>query len=136
MIFRKRVSSTVKDKFWAADEWRGAPANAKQGSSDDIIEHDDVKHAVTKAYTTARWAYNLLVHRGVCREQARTVLPLGCYTEWYWTGSLYAFSRVYRLRSSSTAQQETAEVARELGKCMSELFPVSWDALTRDIPSE
>ena len=36
-------------------------------------------------YETAYAVYERLVEGGVARELARTVLPVGAYTEFYWT---------------------------------------------------
>jgi len=69
-----------------------------------------------------------LLDHGVCEEQARMVLPQGAMTEWIWSGSLAAFLRVVQLRTSSDAQQETAEVARQIESYIRNLFPVSYSA--------
>jgi len=57
------------------------------------------------------------------------VLPQSTYTEWYWTGSLYAFSRVCTLRIQKDAQKETRTVAEELSTRCEQLFPVSWEMI-------
>jgi thymidylate synthase (FAD) len=74
-------------------------------------------------------SYNYLLQRGVAPEQARFVLPQGMYTEWYWTGSLAAYARVYKLRIDSHAQWEVQEYAKAIDKIIEPLFPVSWSAL-------
>jgi thymidylate synthase (FAD) len=71
----------------------------------------------------------LLLEKGVAPEQARFVLPQGTYTEWWWTGSLAAYARVYKLRSDPHAQWEVREYSDAIGKIISELYPVSWNAL-------
>jgi thymidylate synthase (FAD) len=75
-------------------------------------------------------AYDDLLALGVAPEQARMILPLSSMTEWYWTGSLAAWARVYRLRSGEDAQAETSEIAEDIGDILRELYPVSWAALT------
>jgi thymidylate synthase ThyX len=50
-------------------------------------------------------------------------------TEWYWSGSLYAFARVCQLRLDKTAQLEVQEIARQLSAYCNTLFPYSWKAL-------
>jgi thymidylate synthase (FAD) len=52
------------------------------------------------------------------------------YTEYYVTGSLYAWARAYNLRSKEDAQQEIQELAKEWDNIMIMLFPESWIALT------
>jgi thymidylate synthase (FAD) len=72
------------------------------------------------------------MEEGVAPEQARSVLPQGTYTEWYWTGSLASYSRVYKQRVDSNAQWEVRVYAETIGKILKELFPVSWEALVAD----
>jgi thymidylate synthase (FAD) len=74
--------------------------------------------------------YNKLIDEGVAPEQARFVLPQGVYTEWWWTGSLSAYARVYRQRSDPHAQWEVREYADAISAIISPLFPVSWKVLT------
>ena len=78
----------------------------------------------------AKKLYNTMIAEGYCAEQARMVLPQSMYTEWYWTGSLAAFARIYGLRSDTHAQKETQEVAKMIDTIIRPLFPVSWEALT------
>jgi thymidylate synthase (FAD) len=74
--------------------------------------------------------YEQLLKRGVAPEQARAVLPQGTYTEWWWTGSLAAYARVYALRSDPHAQWEVQEYANAISTLIEPLYPVSWKALT------
>ena len=71
-----------------------------------------------------------LLNAGVCPEQARMVLPQSMMTEWYWTGSLYAFSRVCNLRCKVDTQEETRNIAWEIHDLAKEKFPISWESLT------
>lgn len=52
------------------------------------------------------------------------------YTSYYVTGSLAAWARAYKLRSSPDAQKEIQDLAAEWNKIMFLCFPVSWTALT------
>jgi flavin-dependent thymidylate synthase len=74
--------------------------------------------------------YNKLLVDGVAPEQARSILPQGTYTEFVWTGSLYAFARVYNLRIDAHAQWEIQEYAKAIDKLIAPFFPVSWQTLT------
>ena len=114
--------------------WRAAPTNgAKQGSSGFIEDVDlsaklrDEYRGVTKECLDL---YNRLLVDGVAPEQARSILPQGTYTEFVWTGSLYAFARVYNLRIDSHAQWEIQEYAKAIDNLVAPLFPVSWKVLT------
>jgi len=114
-------------------EWRSAPTDgAKQGSSDFI--HDIVVDDLDRMYTRIAYdsvdIYKELLKEGVAPEQARSVLPQGTYTEWWWTGSLSAFARVFKQRIDAHAQWEVQQYASAIGKIIEPLFPHSWAVLT------
>jgi len=122
-ISRRYVSDPPE--FFEPKEWRGQSADKKQGSS-GVVHDVNIK-------TTQRLVamlYDNLLEQNVCEEQARMVLPQNTMTEWYWSGSLDAFSDMCNLRCKPDTQAETREVARQIDHKMIELFPVSWDALT------
>ena len=110
--------------------WRKAADNVKQGSTDEVADLIPLSQNVVSNYAhEAIVAYTSLLKSGVCPEQARMVLPQSMYTEWYWTGSLAAWSRVCKLRLDPHTQRETQDIAKRVSVCMSDLFPVSWEAL-------
>ena len=113
--------------------WRSKSTNgAKQGSDDFMVTEDAAVSSCSynRAINQCMKSYNYLLRCGVAPEQARFVLPQGMYTEWYWTGSLAAFARVYKLRIDSHAQWEVQEYAKAIGEIIEPLFPVSWKCLT------
>jgi len=59
------------------------------------------------------------------------VLPQSTMTEWYWSGSLDAFSDMCKLRRDYDAQYESRLVANSISMDMSTLYPASWKALQR-----
>lgn len=124
-------------EFFFPDHWRGAAANVKQGSSSVIVELD-----VQSAYSeeglietpyelmrVANQVYLEMVRQGVAAEQARMILPQNMMTEFIWTGSLAAFSRVYKLRIDPHAQKEVQDIAVMLDEVINPLFPVGWKVL-------
>jgi thymidylate synthase (FAD) len=114
-------------EFWIPTELRGRPVNAKQGSS-GTIDRSHIEE-IANSYAASLASYQRLLAAGVAPEQARMVLPLGCMTDWYWTGSLVFWARVCQLRLDAHAQEETAAVARQISPIVGQLFPVSWAAL-------
>ena len=114
--------------------WRGAPTDgAKQGSSGAIEDMDlciKLRQEYQGVVNECLDLYNKLLADGVAPEQARSILPQGTYTEFVWTGSLYAFARVYNLRIDSHAQWEIQKFAEAIGQLIAPLFPVSWQTLT------
>jgi len=112
-------------EFYEPNEWRKAAENKKQGSSDETVEY-----SIKSAHQWARQCYSNMLGLGIAPEMARMVLPQSTYTEWYWSGTLYAFARVCNLRCKPDAQKETRIIADEISALARELFPVSWEALT------
>jgi thymidylate synthase (FAD) len=123
---------TNEPEFYIPD-WRSAPTDgAKQGSSDFIYDLvvDDLDRMYTKIALDSVEIYKELLKEGVAPEQARSVLPQGTYTEWWWTGSLSAYARVFKQRIDAHAQWEVQRYAEAIGKILEPLFPHSWAVLT------
>jgi len=69
--------------------------------------------------------FNSLIEAGVCREQARGVLPQNLYTEYYGTVSLLNALKFISLRSHEGAQWEIRKVADAMLELMEQLWPVA-----------
>lgn len=67
--------------------------------------------------------YNELMDAGVCREQARGVLPQNLYTEYYASANLNNILKFIELRSHEGAQWEIQKVAEGMLKILEELYP-------------
>lgn len=72
--------------------------------------------------------YNKLIEAGVCREQARGVLPQNLYTEYFGTIDLHNLLLFIMLRTHEGAQWEIQKVAEALQTIAKELWPVSVEA--------
>ena len=122
-------------EFYDVDKWRGRPVDKKQGSSEEEIEWVDGNEEVsttslqTEIEALAEYNYNWMLRAGVAPEQARMILPQSMMTEWYWSGTLYAFARVCNLRCAEDAQYETRIVANLINDECEKLFPISWTEL-------
>ena len=115
-------------EFYMPNQWRGRADDKKQGSA-GVIEGIDYT-VVESLVKCAKHDYNYLLAKGVSPEQARMVLPQSTMTEWYWSGSLDAFSDMCILRCKEDTQFETRIVADQISACMKDLFPIAWGALT------
>ena len=129
--------------YYYPDKWRGRSEDKKQGSNGEIdlsaIKDTNYNNAILGSGTLdghvieiSEWlfeTYKLLIDKGVAPEQARMVLPQSMMTEWYWSGSVYAFAKMCGLRLKPDAQYETRLVAEQIEDKMTELFPESWTAL-------
>ena len=111
--------------------WRGKPEDKKQGSSGKLQILLELEKEIAMTTVHCKHLYKELLEQGVAPEQARMILPLSMYTEWYWTGSLAAFARVCQLRMEPDAQEETQEIARQIDNICAKLFPISWKYLVQ-----
>jgi thymidylate synthase (FAD) len=125
-ISRRYVDN--EPEFYTPELWRGRSKDKKQGS-DGVVSTKAEPSFVD--YTCLR-VYKEMLADGVAPEQARMVLPQSTMTEWYWSGSLDAFADMCRLRCKDDTQYETRLVAVTISAIMEDLFPISWDALTKE----
>jgi len=138
-ISRRYVDS--KPEFYEPNAWRGKAEDKKQGS-DGIVELYNMPDKRNPNFLVGETQthyqklqcelYQSLLDAGVCPEQARMVLPQSMMTEWYWSGSLDAFADMCNLRCKPDTQAETRFVADAISEEMEKLFPVSWEALTKE----
>ena len=126
-ISRRYVDT--EPEFYKVDKWRGKPVDKKQGSDGEVEKQGSCMYSKQMVENNAIIAYNDLLDAGVAPEQARMVLPQSLMTEWYWSGSLYAFARVCNLRCADDAQYETRLIANEIDTQCKIKFPVSWKEL-------
>jgi thymidylate synthase (FAD) len=119
------------DEFYVPGAFRRQSRANKQGSEGEI--DGGARQAAEGAYLDACRSslrqYRALMEMGVCREQARCVLPLAMYSEAYWTAGLQAVSHFLRLRLDAHAQWEIRQYALAVRALAEPLFPRSLGAL-------
>jgi thymidylate synthase (FAD) len=94
--------------------------------SDDLAE--TTREELRQVYEAAYAAYEKLVELGVARELARAALPVGAYTEFYWTVNARALMNFLSLRNSETAQREIRRYAEACERFLAERMPVTYEA--------
>ena len=112
-------------EFYKPEYWRGRSADKKQGSEGEVKSNFGIEYYHEKAWQ----AYDQLLNEGVAPEQARMVLPQSAMTEWYWSGTLFAFAKMCKLRMKSDTQEETQYIAGKIALAMAKIYPTSWEAL-------
>ena len=112
-------------EFYFPLTWRGRSTDKKQGSEGEVKSNFNINYHTM----TALKGYQQMLDEGVAPEQARMVLPQSMMTEWYWSGTLFAFAKMCSLRLKSDTQEETQLVAQKVALTMAKIYPVSWDAL-------
>ena len=120
-----------EDEFYVPDTFRRQAKINKQGSEGEIgdLGAAQARETFLAACRNAVTQYKHLIALGVCREQARCVLPLGLYSEVYWTVSLQAAAHFIRLRTDGHAQWEIQQYAHAVRRVVEEVFPAGLKAL-------
>jgi thymidylate synthase (FAD) len=85
---------------------------------------DELRAVYEAAYET----YTRLVDQGVARELARSVLPVGAYTEFYWTVNARALMNFVSLRAAETAQREIQRYAQAVEQFLAAKMPITYEA--------
>jgi thymidylate synthase (FAD) len=139
--FRHRVGSfnefsmryaRATDDFYVPDADDVRTQVGKPGSySFDPVEPDvaeATREELRSVYETAFAAYERLVELGVARELARSVMPVGAYTEFYWTVNARSLMNFVSLRAAETAQREIRRYAEACERFLAEEMPVTYQA--------
>jgi thymidylate synthase (FAD) len=79
-------------------------------------------------YREAYAAYARLVEKGVARELARSVIPVGAYTQFYWTVNARALMNFVSLSNAEFAQLEIRRYAEACERFLEEKMPVTYAA--------
>ena len=91
-------------------------------------EAADVRAALDAAYARAYGVYQELIERGVAKEIARCVLPMGTFTQFYWTVNARSLMNFLSLRNAPTAQYEIRRYAEALETVLADQMPVTYEA--------
>jgi len=93
---------------------------------------EETRRELAALYDEAFAAYTRLVERGVARELARAVMPVGSYTQFYWTVNARALMNFVSLRNSEFAQLEIRRYAEAVESFFAELMPVTHAAFVEN----
>ena len=108
----------------------GKPGNYTFESM-SLEDSDEAARTIADASGHAYRTYNYLLKKGVAKELARTVLPVGMYTEFYATCNARSLMHFISLRADETAQREIRYYAEALEAFLSEQMPVTHRAFIR-----
>ena len=86
---------------------------------------EQTREELQAVYDQAFETYERLVEAGVARELARSVMPVGAYTEFYWTVNARALMNFVSLRAAETAQREIRRYAEAVEVFLAEKMPVT-----------
>ena len=120
---------TSKDlEFFIPEKLRQqADKNLQCSTSEEVEEALQARELYKGAIASALTSYNMLLDAGVCREQARGILPQTLYTEFYMTGNLLNWLKFLKLRLHPHAQPEAQAVAQAVKELLCEDFPYTME---------
>ena len=134
-----RRYTDVDIKFYEPKEFRTQHKSNRQASNaEELIDPRGMPYALPRAslivqehHKTSLKLFNDLIEAGVCREQARGVLPQNMYTEYYGTVNCSNLLKFIDLRTHEGAQWEIVKVAEACLEIATDLFPVTVGAYRR-----
>ena len=139
--FRHRIGSfnefsmryaRATDEFYVpeADDVRTQVGKPGSYSFEEVSPEiaETTREELKAVYESAYQTYERLVELGVARELARCVLPVGAYTEFYWTVNARALMNFLSLRASENAQREIRRYAGACERFLAEKMPVTYAA--------
>ena len=123
-----RYTSDYIGEVHMPDKWRKQDDKNRQVGLGDLDEDMAIEATATlrQAYQSALDSYDLLLSMGVCREQARSVIPVGHCTHFYASANLLNWARFVKLRSTPEAQYEIRELSEAIDKELAILYPTPW----------
>tara|TARA_Y100000114_G_scaffold138907_1_gene142330 strand:- start:117 stop:848 length:732 start_codon:yes stop_codon:yes gene_type:complete len=133
---------TDKDmRFYEPSQFRTQHESNRQASNPDELINPDINNngksslipvasftasdAIRFHHISSLKLFNKLIESGVCREQARGVLPQNLYTEYYGTVNLNNLLKFIDLRTHLGAQWEIQKVAEACLEIATDLWPNS-----------
>ena len=110
-----RRYTDVDMQFYSPDKFRTQHKSNRQASNDELINpgldsaylyigYESANNAVKMHNSRSLSLYKALIDAGVCREQARGVLPQNLYTQYYGTTNLNNLLKFIDLRTHDGAQ--------------------------------
>ena len=103
----------------------------KQASHDDLDEevkrHLEIE--IDRLYKSSQDLYNYALSKGVAKECARSILPLGTPTRMYMSGTIRSFIHYVEVRAGIETQLEHRLIARDIKRIFTEQLPTVAEAL-------
>jgi thymidylate synthase (FAD) len=88
----------------------------------------------TAVIEAAKIAYHWALANGIAKEQARVVLPEGnTVSRLYMSGTIRSWIHYVALRTGNGTQLEHAQLALEIAKAISEIFPITQNFIAKEL---
>ena len=132
-----RRYTSVDIEFYEPKHFRSQHQSNRQASTDVVVNPliessmanlniSSDAHSLLKMHHSQSLAlFESMLNAGICREQARGVLPQNLYTQYFGTASLHNLLKFVSLRIHEGAQWEIQQVAKACLKIAKKHFPHS-----------
>ena len=120
-----------KEEFYVPDHLRTQAGDDYRFSMLDgpIVPEltGQIKRSILQQYEL----YKKLLDRGVAKEQARIVLPVSMYTQFYWSVNARSLMNFIRLRDDEHAQYEIRQYAKAIREMFRAKMPWTYEAFDK-----
>ena len=139
-----RRYTDVNIKFYEPQAFRTQHKTNRQASNpEELIDPRGMPYTLPRAslivqqhHKNSLNLFNDLIEAGVCREQARGVLPQNMYTEYYGTTNANNLFKFISLRMHEGAQWEIVKVAEACLEIAYDLYPITTTAFIENHSNE
>lgn len=134
----RRYTSVNREYYLPQTGFRTQHKTNRQASNDDLIDpavkqiygeysiwQTSATDALQKHVQLSEALYENMIQSGICREQARMILPQNLYTTYWGTVNFNNLIKFIELRTHEGAQQEIQEVGNACQKILEEIWPIT-----------
>jgi thymidylate synthase (FAD) len=142
-----RRYTDVNIKFYEPNAFRTQHKSNRQASNSQELINPEIMSGVTEAmeqttslvrfhHAESLSLFHRMIEAGVCREQARGILPQNMYTEYYGTTNANNLFKFISLRMHEGAQWEIQKVAEACLEIAYDLYPITTTAFIENHNNE
>ena len=133
-----RRYTNVNLQFYEPESFRTQHKSNRQASNDKDLINPELQHClrtrrvsdhVRVHHVQSIELFDTMIGAGVCREQARGVLPQNLYTTYYASANVSNIIKFIGLRDKPEAQQEIRVLAQAMKKFLEREFPHTEEAM-------
>ena len=129
-ISRRYTSKDLEFYLPKAGDFREQSSDNKQASEGTVGESEIALNTLfQRVHGNCLQAYNTAINNGLCREQARGLLPQNLMTEFYMTGNLRNWAHFLKLRLGKDSQKEVQYIAKDIQEGLADKFSESFKVL-------
>ncbi len=123
----------MEDEFYLPTKFRTQKAKDYTYQNLDDVTNRQWREKLEKFYHSTYQLYEELLAAGIAKEQARIVLPLALYTQFYWTVNARSLMNFLKLRTDVHAQEEIREYANAIAEVFKNKLPWTYESFEKHI---